>query len=219
MKSAYSIIIPVYNEISLIPKLLSDLKKYHLNGHEIIIIDDGSNDGSSRLLSNCNFIKLIVNKINKGKGYAIREGLKIAKNEKIVLFDGDNELNPNQIHKIMILNKKNNIKCVLGNRKADEKTKSFWDIGNYFLTKLFNIFNDSDLKDALCCAKSFFKSDLNINELKSSKFDIDVEIASKLIAINENITTIDLKYVRRKKNQGKKLKIIDSFYIIIRMLK
>ena len=96
MKSAYSIIIPVYNEISLIPKLLSELKKYHLDGHEVIIIDDGSNDGSSRQLSNCNFIKLIVNKINKGKGYAIREGLKIAKSEKIVLFDGDNELNPNQ---------------------------------------------------------------------------------------------------------------------------
>ena len=82
----YSIIIPVYNEIYSINALLKSLKCYFKKGHEIILIDDGSTDGSKNILTKNKIIKLISIKNNKGKGYAIKEGLKIARNNKIIIY-------------------------------------------------------------------------------------------------------------------------------------
>ena len=74
-----------------------------------IIINDGSTDDSSNILNKCNYIKLISFKRNMGKGSAIKTGLKEASNDKIVIFDGDMEIDLSDIKKLMILNKKNNI--------------------------------------------------------------------------------------------------------------
>ena len=99
----YSIIIPVYNELLELPKLLKEIEPYSVEGHELIIVDDGSIDESHTLLSNCDFINLISFKTNKGKGIALKEGLKRAKNNRIIIFDGDRELHADQIKKLMIL--------------------------------------------------------------------------------------------------------------------
>ena len=79
------------------------IKQYYELGHEIIIIDDGSNDGSSKLLSEVKFIKLLNFDDNRGKGEALKNGLLNARNECIIIFDGDLELHPNNIRKLMIL--------------------------------------------------------------------------------------------------------------------
>ena len=94
MKKTYSIIIPVYNEEDKIPDLLNNLKNYSLEGHEVIIIDDGSRDNSYKLLSRSNFIKLLYTNKNKGKGEAVKLGLKNSTNPMVVIFDGDLELHP-----------------------------------------------------------------------------------------------------------------------------
>ena len=88
---SYSILIPIFNEVTLIPKLIKDIN-FLIDKYEIIIIDDGSNDGSKRLLKNINNIKIIYNDKNYGKGYSIKKGLEIAKNENIILMDGDLEV-------------------------------------------------------------------------------------------------------------------------------
>ena len=80
----YSIIIPIHNEVNHIPLLLDDLKVFNRKGHEIIIIDDGSNDGSTDILKNCKMINLISLRKNKGKGHAIKKGLRRANNERVV---------------------------------------------------------------------------------------------------------------------------------------
>ena len=105
----YSIIIPVHNEVNQVPSLLNSLKEISDKGNEIIIIDDGSNDGSTDILSRSKFISLIILDKNKGKGYAIRKGLEASTNNKIVIYDGDMELDPLEIDKLMILNKSQNI--------------------------------------------------------------------------------------------------------------
>lgn len=213
----YTIIIPIFNEVSSIPKLLPALLPYYNEQHEIIIIDDGSTDGSNKILKNCNFINLIRFEQNKGKGIALREGISRARTNKIILFDADLELHPNDIKKLMILDIENNITCVFANRFSTNVSITIWDIGNFFLSKLFNWANNSNVKDALCCAKSFFKSDIEVSTLKSSKFDIDVEISSILVEKTKNIINIDIPYQRRNKNQGKKLSISDSIHIIKRI--
>ena len=152
-----SIIIPIYNEVDHIPRLMRDIKKYKDLGHELIIIDDGSNDGSSILLDNAKFIKLIKFKRNRGKGEALKIGLLNTINENIIIFDGDLELDPYDIEKLMVLSPKKGIYCAFANRGGIQKINSIWSLGNVFLSFLFNLKNNSNVKDSLCCAKSFFK--------------------------------------------------------------
>ena len=124
----YSILIPVHNEKSYLPSLLDSLKDYSEKGHEVIIIDDGSNDGSAGILKNCKIIKIISLVQNKGKGYAIKEGLKIATNNRIIIYDGDMELRSSEISKLMILDKDKNINFVMGYRfKTLSPLKSDFD--------------------------------------------------------------------------------------------
>ncbi len=215
----YSIIIPIYNEESNIPSLLKGLKEYKKNGHEILIINDGSSDRSRELLSNSKDIKIINFSKNRGKGSAVKKGLMQSSHEKIILFDGDNELDAKQIKNLMILNKKLGIRCVFANRSNNFRFKSiFWYLGNKFFTYLFNFINKSRVRDALCCAKAFYRQDLFIEKLKASKFDIDVEIARNLVMNNKKIKNINVDYLRRNKSQGKKLKMRDGMKILYRML-
>ena len=216
--SYYTIIIPIFNEKLKIQYLLDGLQKYNNIGHEILIINDGSTDGSKEILSKCNFINLINLDNNMGKGTAVIKGLESAKNNKVLIFDGDLELNPEEIEKLMILNRKININSVFANRFNNHYSFSIWNIGNKLLTVLFNFLNTSNLKDALCCAKSFYKSDVQIDKLKSKKFDIDVEISSNLMKINSFVQNININYNRRNIEQGKKLRLKDSFSIFLRII-
>ena len=202
-----------------IKKLIEELAHYSNLGHEIIIIDDGSNDGSYKILLKYHFIKLYRFKVNKGKGRAIIKGLAEAKNDRLVIYDGDFELHPVDIKKLMILNRQTNVPFVIANRFYQHQKYSIYDIGNIFFTKFFNLIHQCEVSDALCCAKSFFKSDLEIKNLKSSKFDIDIEILSILINTYPKVKNVNINYTRRGRSHGKKLRLIDSFRILYRMIK
>ena len=214
MKTFYSIIIPIYNEVDHIPRLLRDIKKYKDLGHELIIIDDGSNDGSSILLDNAKFIKLIKFKRNRGKGEALKIGLLNTLNENIIIFDGDLELDPYDIEKLMVLNPKKEIYCTFANRGGIQRINSIWSLGNVFLSFLFNLKNNSNIKDSLCCAKSFLKSDIDIQNLKSKGFDIDIEISTNLVKRHSTVRNVNISYTRRSISEGKKLRLVDAFQIL-----
>ena len=205
MNNKYTIIIPIYNEISRLQSLLNILEEYSWGGHEILIINDGSNDGSEKVLNRCQFIKLINLSTNRGKGTAIIKVLQSALNEKIIIFDGDLELNPLDIKKLFKLSRKNNIYCILGSRfKEFSPYKSTWNFGNYFFILLFNLIFNTNQSDVLCCAKAFYKDDIHPNNLKSSKFDIDIEILALLTKKYKKIDTVLIDYKRRTEKQGKK---------------
>ena len=215
----YSIIIPIHNEESTLAQLLYGLQEFSKKNHEIIIIDDGSTDDSSKILKSCGYIRLISLEKNLGKGAALKIGLEEALHNKIIIFDGDMEIELSNIHKLMKLNKKNKIDCVLGNRFDHILPfASFWDFGNLFFTIIFNIKNNCKLRDSLCCAKAFYKSDLDIKNLKSIGFDIDIELATILVKKSNRILIEKVNYERRTIEQGKKLKIADGWTILRRIL-
>ena len=215
----YSIIIPIYNEVLELPKLLEEIEEYYHEGHQIILINDGSDDGSHEILTKNSFINTIHFEKNQGKGIAVKKGLSVAKNDKIIIFDGDREINPSQIKKLMILDQKHSINCAFASRyQLEFPINSFWDLGNLTFTFLFNFFHNSSVTDALCCAKSFYKNDIKANKLISKKFDIDVEITSQLIKQKKNMKNVFVKYKRRYKREGKKLELRDSLRILYRIL-
>ena len=218
----YSIIIPIHNEKRYIPTLLKELKFYLDKGHQVIIIDDGSNDGSTNILKGYNDIKLILFTDNKGKGHALRSGIKEAVNDRIVIYDGDMELNPSDILKLMILDKSSGIKSVMGYRfKVFNPFKSSFDWGNFMFTSFFNILFKSSHKDILCCAKAFYAQDIKNYSIKSKGFDIDVELSSILTIMNKKglIPQVAINYSRRNFQEGKKLKVFDGWKILWRMIK
>ena len=152
------------------------------------------------------FIKLIEIKENSGKGYALRQGLKRASNDKVLIFDGDMEIKPSEISKLMILDSENKINCVLGCRfKSLNPVKSNFDWGNFLFTSFFNIVFNSQNKDVLCCAKAFYLRDIKNYQLSSIGFDIDIELSALLSILGNNnkITSILLQYNRRTFEKGK----------------
>ena len=218
----YSILIPIHNEVNHIPSLLDSLKDLSIKGHEIIIIDDGSDDGSTNILKNCEMINLICLRKNKGKGSAIKEGLMNANNDKIVIYDADMERDPSDISRLMILDKKNNIRYVMGYRfKSLSPLRSNFDWGNFMFTSFFNILFKSHHMDILCCAKTFYANEINNYKIISEGFDIDVELASLLTILNKRskIPQVLLNYNRRTIDEGKKLKVSDGWSILSRIIK
>ena len=214
----YSIIIPIHNEIESLPTLLDRLKPFSRT-NEIIIIDDGSNDQSSALLQKCSFISLIHFQYNLGKGKAICAGLEKASHDKIILFDGDLELDLREVTSFMILNKVEGIDVIFGTRTHSmNPTKSILDFGNFFLNGLFNLINQTSFTDVLCGCKAFYKSDLKNGLPVSVGFDIDVEIATNLISENTTIKEIPISFKRRSQAEGKKLKLTDGCKILKRIL-
>ena len=217
----YSIIIPIHNELNSIPALLEGLQCYIDKGHEVIIVDDGSNDGSTEILESSKEINLIKINKNRGKGYALKEGLKGANYKRIIIYDGDLELNPSEISKLMILNKKTGIRAVVGYRfESVNPLKSNFDLGNFMFTSFFNILFQANNKDILCCAKAFLVDDIKSYELVSNRFDVDIELYIVLAIYNKNkIIQVPMNYIRRNFKEGKKLRLSDGWSILARIFK
>ena len=216
----YSIIIPVYNEIQTLTLLLKHLEPLSKN-NEIIFVDDGSDDGSIQLLEKYNFINLIILGKNYGKGTAIRKGIQISNNKKILLIDSDLEIDPKQINKLMILDLYDPKHCIIGTRYKNYSLtiSSLLEFGNFFFTSLFNFINKTNITDALCCAKAFNKTSINTDQLESKGFDIDIELLLQLVKNKTTLIEVPLQYSRRSITEGKKLQISDGWAILKRLLK
>ena len=218
----YSILIPVHNEINSIDLLLESLTPLIEDGHEIMIIDDGSTDGSNQILKTSNLIKLITINRNRGKGYALKAGLENAKHNRIIVYDGDMELQPSDISRLMLLDKNKKISYVMGYRfKSLTPLKSNFDLGNFMFTSFFNILFGFQHKDILCCAKAFYANDIKNYKVISDGFDIDIELACLFTILNKKgkIPKVLLNYNRRSINEGKKLKMSDGWIILSRIIK
>ncbi len=210
----YSIIIPIYNELPTLPTLLKKLDQLDKK-IEVILINDGSNDGTKSYLEKQKSFKIINNGSNIGKGASIIAGLKSAMNENIILFDGDLEVDVSEIP---------NLISIYENGKADVLTGIRWNksilsfevnsMGNQLINKIFNILYKSNLKDVLCCVKI-----LNINlikslKIKSQRFGFEAEMMAKIISKNFSVSEVKIKYKRRSIQQGKKLKFSDGWFIL-----
>jgi glycosyltransferase involved in cell wall biosynthesis len=220
-----SVIIPCYNELFTISKILEKVLKNKKFDCEIIVVDDFSTDGTRDILKNLakKIQHLVLNEKNYGKGYCIRQGIKKSTNDIILIQDADLEYDPLDYEKLVspILYKKADV--VIGSRFVNSEEKKvlyYWhSLGNALLTLLSNIFTNLNLSDIECCYK-VFKSDVikSIN-LEEDRFGFEPEVIAKLSKKNLNIFEVGVKYYGRKYSDGKKITWKDGFSAIRCILK
>ena len=213
---AISIIIPVFNEIKKLPLLIKQLEPYKYK-NQIIIVNDGSEDGSKKILDSQEHLKVIHHSVNLGKGAAIRTALKEVKEDIVMTIDGDLEIGFNDIKSIIHSVKKNQI--IVGYRISKETNFfSINEVGSLLLNSIFNIIFSSNFKDILCCIKIIPTKVLRSFNLKSTGFDLETEIMANICLQNLKPIQKGVNYYRRSTKDGKKLRVSDSALIIKRMI-
>ena len=221
------VVVPCFNEIRTIKKIIQSLKKINLN-LKIILIDDGSTDGTKNVISGSiknKIYKYINLKKNHGKGYAINCSKKYIKNNAYVIIqDADLEYDPNDFYKLYNEFKKNkNSKVIYGSRFLNKKfSKIYFSfgksviriIGNKLLTFFSNVLNNQNLTDAHTCYKTFDSNIFKRIKLQEKGFSFCPEINTKLSNMKIDIKELPIKYISRSKEMGKKISFVDAFYAI-----
>ena len=227
-----TIIIPVYNEKKYIKTLLNKVIKLKGVKIQIIVVDDGSKDGSTEILKN-EFVnnkrvnKIIFHKKNLGKGSAIKSAQKYVKGKHVIIQDADLEYDPRDIIKIYKFIRIKKYSVVYGSRVLNknkyENTKNFTHLvriwGNIFLTKISNIINNQNLTDAHTCYKMFESKIFKKINLKENGFAFCPEITTKLSKRNYKIVEIPISYKGRTYNNGKKITLFDGLIALMSLVK
>jgi glycosyltransferase involved in cell wall biosynthesis len=220
MMVTLSIVIPVYNEVDTLEKILekvesvdfSTLNKGKIN-REIILVDDCSTDGTRDLLKKLeNKYRVLYHTKNGGKGRALRTGLKFAKGDIIVIQDADMEYDPEDHKKLIVPILENKTKVVYGSRFLGEVTHDEeWAVPSHYLgNKLLSIITSAlffrKITDMETCYKMFRKEVLKkIPRLKATRFDFEPEITAKIIKAGYDIIELPIHYHPRDFSEGKKI--------------
>ncbi len=217
-----SVIIPVYNESKTISQILNKIMAVDID-KEIIVVDDGSGDGTDRVLMNLSFpgLKVIHHTSNRGKGAAFLTGLSHATGDYVIIQDADMEYDPADYRNMLETIQNSGTDLLLGVRPL--KTCSgglpihIW--GNRFLTGLLNLVFGSRLQDYATCYKLAKRQTWYELNLRATGFDIDVETVCNALKKKKKIAEVPVAYYPRSYNLGKKIRWTDGVWAIFYIFK
>jgi dolichol-phosphate mannosyltransferase len=218
-----SVIVPVFNEIAHVDELLeaiyaSPVKK------EIIIVDDGSTDGTreklrAMRLRNHHDVTVVFHEKNCGKGAAIRTALPYARGEYVLIQDSDLEYDPQDYPALLRPMEQREANVVYGVRPDRPERGLRFFLGAKFLTRLTNLLYGAGIHDETTCYKVFRRSLLAQIDLECQRFEFCPEVTAKLCRMGEKIGEVPISYAPRSPGEGKKIRHSDGWLAIWTLLR
>jgi glycosyltransferase involved in cell wall biosynthesis len=205
-----SVIMPVFNEEKTVQHAIQNILKLR-SVFELVVVNDGSTDGTSRILSKLAkkySRKLhVFRKKNGGKGSAVQYGLKKVKGDYVLIQDADLEYDPSDISKLLEPIKKKKAVVVYGSRfLGPHSNLLFWHmIGNHFLNLMTNLLYNTTLSDLETCYKLIPTKLWKEARIESNDFGIEPEITCKILKKGIHIYETPISYVGRDFSEGKKI--------------
>jgi glycosyltransferase involved in cell wall biosynthesis len=221
-----SVVVPCFNERETIEKIIAAVRASPLQDFEIIVVDDGSTDGSTTVLKEK--IAPVVDRIiyqphNCGKGAALRAGFVAASGDVIIVQDADLEYDPADYPALLEPILSGEADAVFGSRfmgSRPHRVLYFWHMaGNKFLTLLSNMLTNLNLTDVETGYKAFRASVIKNLVLREDRFGFEVEIAAKLAKAHCRIYEVGISYSGRTYDEGKKVNWKDGFRAIYAILR
>jgi len=219
-----SVIIPVYNEVENIEEILKRVKATK-RAAEIIVVDDGSQDGTRDLLKKLDGkgrVRVILREKNQGKGAAIRTGLDAAAGDILLIQDADLEYDPRDYPALLQPLEEGLADVVYGSRflGGPRRATMFWHmIANKMLTFMTNILYDTILSDMETGYKVFRREVVDGMKLRSKRFDFEPEFTAKALKRKYHIYEVPISFNPRDYSQGKKIGLKDAFEAVWTLLK
>jgi glycosyltransferase involved in cell wall biosynthesis len=226
MAPQLSILMPVYNEAATVERAVDAVLAADLPvTTEVILVDDGSTDGTGRILAGADWpadgVRVLTHERNRGKGAAVRTALEHATGDFSTIFDADLEYDPEDLKVLLppLLDGTTNV--VFGVRAFDGFTShSFlYVLGNRSVTLAANVLFNVYLKDLMTMHKAIRTDVFKALPLRESGFAIEPEIAARLVQHGERIYEVPVSYKARATEEGKKLTSADGFRVLRTLLR
>jgi glycosyltransferase involved in cell wall biosynthesis len=221
-----SVIVPVYNERNTLVEVLRRMRAVELPDgieREIIVVDDGSTDGTRDVLKQLgdSTVRVVLHDVNRGKGAALRTGFAHATGEYVLVQDADLEYDPEDWPKLLSPVLRGKARVVYGSRFTGERRNMLllhW-IGNRFLSMTTNVLYNTTLSDMETCYKLLERDLVDQMKLHSNRFDIEPEITAKVLKRGIRIYEVPISYSGREFDEGKKITWRDGFAALWTLVK
>ena len=219
-----TVLVPVFNERATVAEVIRRMRAVDLPlVLQIIVVDDGSSDGSDKVLGALedSTVRVLRHKVNQGKGAALRTGLAEARGDLILIQDADLEYDPNDWPRLLEPILRGKARVVYGSRFTGERKNMLplhW-FGNRLLSLVTNVLYRTTLSDMETCYKLFDVQVLEGLTVVSNRFDFEPEITAKVLRRGHRIYEVPISYAGREADEGKKITWRDGFGAIKALVK
>ncbi len=219
-----SVVVPVFNERSTVAEVLRRMRAVKLPvSMDIIVVDDGSTDGTDKILETLHdsTVRVVHHGANRGKGAAVRTGLELARGDLLLVQDADLEYDPDDWPKLLDPVLKGKAKVVYGSRFTGERKNMLplhW-VGNRLITLVTNVLYSSTLSDVETCYKLMDRQVIEGMRLDAEGFEFEPEVTAKILRRGYRIYEVPISYSGREVTEGKKITWKDGLVALWTLLR